>query len=152
MNTQGCSPLGWTGLISLLFKDSEEFPPAPQLGSINASGAQPSLLQDECYCPLPCPWQPCCKKIISSSRSLGHDVPLLHLLPHFYQMDAVTLLWISAVKETVLLLGLQESARCRQKQQGHPKTTREENREGLRLHGEEVSNDKTLYLHPSLHP
>ena len=37
MNIQDWSPLGWTGLISLLSKDSQESSPAPQFKSINSS-------------------------------------------------------------------------------------------------------------------
>ena len=37
MNTQDWSPLGWTGWISLQFRDSQEFSPTPQLKSINSS-------------------------------------------------------------------------------------------------------------------
>ena len=34
MNTQDWSPLGWTGWISLQFRDSQEFSPTPQFRSI----------------------------------------------------------------------------------------------------------------------
>ena len=37
MNTQGWSPLGWTGWISLHSRDSREPPPTPQVKSINSS-------------------------------------------------------------------------------------------------------------------
>ena len=37
MNIQGCVPLGWTGLIFLLYKDSQESSPGPQFESINSS-------------------------------------------------------------------------------------------------------------------
>ena len=36
-NTQGWSPLEWTGWISLQSKDSQEFSPTPQFKSINSS-------------------------------------------------------------------------------------------------------------------
>ena len=36
MNTQDWSPLGWTGWISLQFKDSQESSPTPQFKSINS--------------------------------------------------------------------------------------------------------------------
>ena len=36
MNTQGWSPLGWTGWISLQSKDSQESSPTPQFKSINS--------------------------------------------------------------------------------------------------------------------
>ena len=35
MNTQDCSPLGWTGWISLQSKGSQESSPTPQFNSIN---------------------------------------------------------------------------------------------------------------------
>ena len=37
MNSQGWFPLGWTGLISLLSRDSQESSPTPQFKSINPS-------------------------------------------------------------------------------------------------------------------
>ena len=37
MNTQDCSPLGWTGWISFQSKDSQESSPTPQFKSINSS-------------------------------------------------------------------------------------------------------------------
>ena len=37
MNTQHWSPLGWTGWISLQFRDSQESSPTPQFKSINSS-------------------------------------------------------------------------------------------------------------------
>ena len=37
MNTQDWSPLGWSGWISLLSKDSQESSPIPQFKSINSS-------------------------------------------------------------------------------------------------------------------
>ena len=37
MNTQGWSPLGWTGWISVQFKDSQESSPTPQFKGINSS-------------------------------------------------------------------------------------------------------------------
>ena len=37
MNTQGSFPLGLTGFISLLSKESQEYSPAPQFKSINSS-------------------------------------------------------------------------------------------------------------------
>ena len=37
MNIQDWYPLGWTGLISLLLRDSEESSPVPQFKSINSS-------------------------------------------------------------------------------------------------------------------
>ena len=37
VNIQDCYPLGWTGLISLLLRDSEESSPVPQFKSINSS-------------------------------------------------------------------------------------------------------------------
>ena len=36
VNIQGWLPLGWTGLISLLSRGSQEFPPTPQFKSINS--------------------------------------------------------------------------------------------------------------------
>ena len=36
INIQGCFPLGWTGLISLCPRDSQESSPAPQFESINS--------------------------------------------------------------------------------------------------------------------
>ena len=38
MNIQDWFPLGWTGWISLLSKDSQESSPTPQFKSINSSG------------------------------------------------------------------------------------------------------------------
>ena len=37
MNTQGWSPLGWTGWISCSLRDSQESSPTPQFKSINSS-------------------------------------------------------------------------------------------------------------------
>ena len=45
MNSQGWLPLGWTGLISLLSKDSQESSPAPHFEGISSSAL--SLF----YCP-----------------------------------------------------------------------------------------------------
>ena len=36
MYIQGCSPLGWTGLLCLLSRDSQESSPTPQFKSINS--------------------------------------------------------------------------------------------------------------------
>ena len=44
MNTQGSFPLGLTGFISLLSKDSQEYSPAPQFKSINSLALGTSAL------------------------------------------------------------------------------------------------------------
>ena len=70
MNTQDCSPLEWTGWISLKSRDSQESSPTPQLKSINSSALSflysPTLTSIESVMP-------------SSHLILCH--PLLLLLP-----------------------------------------------------------------------
>ena len=72
-NIQGWFPLGWTGLISLSPRDSQESSPAPQFESIDSSGAHPNQFSSvqslSCVWLFATPWTAACQASLSITNS-----------------------------------------------------------------------------------